>query len=210
MRSMLWVVVAAVACNGRKDSTDTGGDPDLCTLSTGALPTVPATDWDPGLGPAMEVYDAVGGRYSLTSSCGDVLSAKILHQDREQLQVVTAGYPAGAGGCGCTVDPDNGDDSLYGPIATFTEFEFYMETYPDPALNSVTLTGTGALFDEGAPFQMRFCATQDIDPILNSAYDVASIVLRSAGGALSGSIVLTTEAGDVETCTLQGFTPLAD
>lgn len=208
MARLGFVAAALAAACGGDDTTDTAGDPDLCTLQTSPLPTVEVTDWPEGLSEVAPLYDGVSGRYSVTSSCGDVLIVKIIHPDREQLEVVTTGYPAGAGGCGCAADPDYADDAAYGPVATFTDVQLYVESYPDTSLNARTLDGAGALFAPDDPMQLRFCMHDDIDPVLLSAYDQLDISIRLEAGALTGKLVFTDAAGAVTDCSLSGFNPL--
>jgi hypothetical protein len=209
MRTVLLCVVA-LGCGGDKD-TETPGDPNLCNdLVAEPLPTVPATDWPAGLDAAMPEYVEIGGRYTVTSSCGQVLTVKLTRQEQDQLKVVTSPFPEGAGDCGCTADPNYGDDTEYDVIALFEDFEIYVESFEDPALDSATFENDGALFGPGSPMLVRFCVTEDVDPVLNSAYDQVSIVLRVEGGSLNGALVLTPFEGEPEVCELSGFNKLAE
>ncbi len=196
-----------VACNGDKDEGTHSGDPSGCdALVTEPLPSVPATEWDPDLGPAMATYDSLGGRWTATADCEGVgeIGLKFLKRSRDELQVVREGYPPGLP-CGCDNDPDFGADADFGPLATFTDFEFYVETWNDPGVQGQTVISAGGLFAADDPFQVRACGRTTIDPYLGSQWDYLTTILRVSGGNLEGAIVLSNDAGESTTCALTGF-----
>ncbi|MEZ4237686.1 MAG: hypothetical protein R3F59_16370 [Myxococcota bacterium] len=203
-----WLVLALVSagCSGKGKDADTAGEPSCDGLTTNVLGQVEVTQWPAGLSDVLVPYDGLEGRYQVSSTCGGLVTIKIVAVPREELQVVTSPYAAGSSGCGCTFDPDYGDDAQY-PMGAITEtFDFYVDSYEDPALDGQTLHGQGVLYGTSAPFLFRGCALDDVDPVLQSAYDqVGGIVRITDAGELEGAIILRPLNGEAEVCELGGF-----
>jgi hypothetical protein len=192
------------ACNG-KDATTDSADGAECSLVSDPLGTVPATEWNPDLGAAMATYDGLAGRWTADTDCDlGTVGFKFVVRSRDELEVVKEGYPAGLP-CGCDGDPAFGTDSDYSPIATFADFEFFVETWDDPGAQSQNVISGGALFDTAAPFQIRACGRMTIDPVLGSQWDTLTTILRVSNGALSGAVILSDDEGQAESCELSGF-----
>lgn len=216
MRSVVVWVCAATAiagpggCSGNKDAgDDSGGAPPSCDdLATSPLGQVDVNDWPAGLADVLTPFDNIAGRWEATSSCGSVVAVKFVTTTRESLDVVTTPWtPVPSLSCGCTADPSFGDDTKYNPVAFDPSFEFYVEVFDDPALDGRTIPSSGALFPPTAPFVFRGCGVDDVDPVLLSAYDQVSTVLRVLpSGEMTGSLVLTPKEGDPTVCELSDFT----
>ena len=199
---LLWTLVA---CGG-DDETET---PPTCSIATEPLSAVPADQWDPGMGAAVDGYVTVAGNWDVGTDCPiGATTIVITAPPEEQIGVVTTPPPEGAV-CGCASDPDFDDDGAYGPIGTFANLTMFVESWDDPGLQAATATGSGALFGEGAPYQVRGCASANIDPVKNSAYDSFEVLFRLDRGSLSGSVVLHTDAGGTESCSLTGWSEIA-
>lgn len=199
------LLLGFLGCGGDDTDTHSGGPSGCDALVSEPLGQVPATEWDPDLGPAMATYDELAGRWTADTSCGiGRVGIKFVTHTRDELEVVREPYPAGVP-CGCTIDPSFGPDGTYGPLATFTDLEFYVETWDDPGVQGQNVIASGALYASDDPFQVRACGTQTIDPYLGSAYDDLTTIVRVGGGALSGAIVLTTLTGESSTCDLTDF-----
>lgn len=197
------LALALWACGGDKETTPTDGDAGTCDeIVTAPLTEVPATEWDPALGPALEDYDGLSGRWNVKNECGGAtVGIKLVAKDRETLELVTEPWTSTTITCGCANDPLYGDDTDFAPLAFFEGFEFYVETFDDPGVQGQTVIGSGGVFS-GGPFSVRSCAVQNIDPILGSAWDQMTAIVRVEGGTIVGTLVLATDEGTVETCSL--------
>lgn len=197
----------AAGCGGHKDGTDTGSDPASCNdVVTERLGAVETTRWPDGLAEALPVYQRIAGRWSATSSCGSSVTVKFTTVLQEDLQVVTTPWPNTTTACGCETDPSFPADNQLGAVALTEDFQYFVEAYDDPALDAISITGRGTLFGPSQPLAFRGCAVDDVDPVLQSAYDQVSTIVRiDANGELSGTFVLTPAGGSPDTCELSGF-----
>jgi hypothetical protein len=200
------LLLAILGCGGNDDTGTHSGDPGGClSIVTEPLGSVPATEWDPDLGPAMETYDGLAGRWTAETDCGlGRIGLKFVNRAREELEVVREPYPTSLP-CGCDNDPDFGADSAYAPLALFTDFEFYVETWDDPGVEGQNVISAGGLFDASAPFQVRACGRQSIDPYLGSEWDALTTFLRVTGGTLGGTVLLSKDSGETSACALSDF-----
>jgi hypothetical protein len=201
------LLLAVLGCGGDDDGgSDSGSDAAGCaTLETAPLGTVPATEWDPGLPPAMDAFESLSGRWTAATDCGlGTIGIKLVGGTRDDLQVVTTPYAPGYD-CGCVTDPAFGPDTDYGPIATFTGLSVYLETWDDPGVQGQSVDNGGALYGAGAPFEVRACGRQDIEPYLLSAWDSLTTVVRVTGGTLEGTVRLATDEGETSVCALTDF-----
>lgn len=199
------LLLGFLGCGGDDTDTHSGGPAGCDALVSAPLGAVPATEWDPDLGPAMATYDGLAGRWTADTSCGlGRVGLKFVNRTRDELEVVQEPYPAGVP-CGCTFDPSFGPDGTYGPLALFTDFEFYVETWDDAGVQGQNVITQGALYPSDAPFQVRACGTQTIDPYLGSEWDDLTTIVRVTGGALGGSVLLSKSTGESSSCDLTDF-----
>lgn len=202
---LLGLCSLVLGCSG--DGKDGDDPPPSCeVVVTAPLTEVDATTWPAGLTDAIPDYNALAGRWTATSSCGGEVALKFVTRPQEELLVVQEPWVT-TQPCGCTTDPSFEADSAYNAVAIHESFEFYVETFPDPALDGITIPSSGALFGPGSPLTVRACGVDDVDPVLQSVYDqVTTIVRVDAAIGMTGSLVLTPKEGEVEICELSGFT----
>jgi hypothetical protein len=205
--------IALVGCGGNGKDDDTAPDASCDDIVTERLGSVSVEEWPAGLAEVIPTYDGLGGRWTATATsdsadstlCNGTLALKFTNHSREDLQVVREGWTSTTLTCGCLTDPQYPDDTSFDVLAIDDGFQFYVESFGDPALNGVTLTGSGKLFGAGAPMDFRACAVDDVDPVLQSAYDQVTTVLRVIDGVMTGTLVLVPTSGAVETCELTDF-----
>jgi hypothetical protein len=205
MRGVGFLLLGAVACSGndKDDGTQVGNDCD--SIETAPLSQVEATEWPAGLTDAIPVYNSLGGRWTASNSCGGEIAVKFVPRPQEELEVVTSPYNT-TERCGCPTDPKYLDDTKYDVVALHSNFDFYVETFDDPGLAGQTILSGGALYGPGEPMTVRACGIDDIDPILQSAYDQATTIVRIENGAITGSLVLAPATGEPVVCDLTNFT----
>lgn len=209
----LTLSIALVGCSGKGKDDDSAPDASCDDIVTERLGAVSVDEWPAGLAEAIPDFELIGGRWSATATsdstaataCSGTIALKFTTETREDLLVVREPWSSPTLPCGCQSDPSFPSDNTLDVVALTENFSFYVETFGDPALNARTVPGAGALFGPGEPMSFRGCAVDDVDPILQSAYDQVTTVLRVTGGVLSGTLVLAPVSGAVETCELTDF-----
>jgi hypothetical protein len=204
MRGVGFLLLGAVACTGKDkdDGTQAGNDCD--SIETAPLAQVEATQWPAGLTDAIPVYNDLGGRWTASNSCGEPIAIKFVTRPQEELEVVQTPYNT-TERCGCPTDPKYLDDTQYDVVALHDNFDFFVEVFDDPGLAGQTIKAAGALYGPGEPMTVRACGVDDVDPILQSAYDQVTTILRVEGGAMTGSLVLAPAEGEPVVCDLSDF-----
>lgn len=208
------LVIALSGCGG--DATDTDTGPALTCdngLGTEPLGAVPADEWPEGLSNRFATYNALGGRFEVSNSCGEPFALKLTLPGtgtQEDIQVVTSPYDPQLS-CGCIADPSFDPDSKYDHIGVVEDLSLFVESFGAVGVDDSTIEGRGVLFAPGEPLAFRMCATKTIDPAENSEYEQFTAIIRvDAGGVLNGTLQLARPGGEVETCELSGFTLIAD
>jgi hypothetical protein len=199
----------AAACSGDDETTAPPPEASCDDITSAPLGEVDVNDWPDGLPEAIADYNLIGGRYEAVASeaCGvGVVAVKLIPATQEELLIVTETWPAAdILTCGCVADTKFGDDTAYAIAAQIPAFEFYIESFGDPGIDNQNVVGTGALFSPSAPLTMRQCGTKDVDPILGSAYDQFTTILRIEDGLLTGGLSLAKIDGTRVDCELSDF-----
>ncbi|MBX2798131.1 MAG: hypothetical protein KTR31_10690 [Myxococcales bacterium] len=208
MRTLTMVVFAA-ACSGG-DATDDVPDARTCDdVTTEAVGTIPVDQWPEGVQEAFDNYDGVEGRWEVSNSCGADTAIKITTFSREELELVTDPWPSTLN-CGCVTDPSFSADSKYDVVGTYPRFEFFVESFEDPAVDNKGLSltnddGIATAFAPGSPMGFRGCLTTTVDPLLGSEYEQYTAIVRRTGGSLSVDLILAREDGSFDQCELSNF-----
>lgn len=202
----LFLVLAACG-GGADDDTDLPASQATCDdLTAAPLSEVPVEDWPDGMPQILEQYANVSGLYEVKASgacANEKFAVKLVPRGQEELLVVPEPWAAAdILTCGCVTDPVYGDDTTLPIAAQIPEFEVYIEDFGEVGVNNLSVLGSGALFSPSQPLTMRACATKNVDPILGSAYEQFTAIVRLENGNLSGAITLVTTEGANETCEL--------
>ena len=223
---VLPLVLGMISCGGG-DSEDSGITETCEDRTTTPLTDLPSDQWPAGLDAAVTAYKNLSGTWE-AASCFDesqTVTIKIVAVPIEEIDIITAGISSEVP-CGCVNDPSYGHDGTYNPVAIVPEIQVSLEMEDeegiDPGIDNQTFQLAGGMFGPDQPIMYRGCASDTIEPYLESAYDQVAVAIRlepvSAAtldadeGSLSMSFLFDTltEGGATSQCDLDNIVKTID
>ena len=212
-RSALTPILGIVAfgCGGDDEGTNTQALACENSIEVMPLGSVPQTEWPDGVAEGIDNYLAIGGTYSVTNSCGGGSTTITITTSTQELlssemDVITTPWP-GTRDCGCLTDSKFPSDSRLNAVAMHDKIEFFIRDFDDPGVAGVSLVDGGSvvMYAPGDPVELRACINTFIDPLIGSAYETYTALIRMEPSGMTVDLVFATEEGEVTTCNLSGF-----
>jgi len=169
-------------CSGG-DEEDSGITETCEDRVTSPLTDIPNDQWPEGLDAAITAYKNLAGTWE-ASNCFDetqTVTIKFVTVPIEEIDIITSGVSSSVP-CGCVNDPTFGHDGTYNSVAIVPEIQISIdmadEESIDPGIDDQTFQMAGGMFGTNQPLLFRACASNTIEPFLESDFDQVATVFR--------------------------------